>query len=39
MTIEDEDNYQKSLECCICDEKIIDNKDKARDCCHITVQN
>ena len=39
MTIEDEDNYQKSQECWICDEKIINNKDKARDCCHITVQN
>ena len=35
MTIEDEDNYQNSQNCWICDEKII-NRDKARDHCHIT---
>ena len=29
MTIEDEDNYQNSNDCCIC-EKIINNKDKVR---------
>ena len=28
MTIEDEDNYQNSQNCWICDEKIINNKDK-----------
>ena len=36
MTIEDEDNYQNSQSCWICDTKIINNKDKARDHCHIT---
>ena len=35
MTIEDEDNYQNSQNCWICEEKIINNKDKARDHCHI----
>ena len=34
MTIEDEDNYQISQDCWICNEKI--NKDKVRDHCHIT---
>ena len=36
MAIEDEDNYQNWQNCWICDEKIINNKDKARDHCHIT---
>ena len=36
MTIEDEDNYQNWQNCWICVEKIINNKDKARDHCHIT---
>ena len=36
MTIEDEDNYQNSQNCWICDEKMINNKDKARHHCHIT---
>ena len=35
-TTEDEDNYQNSNSCWICDEKIINNRDKARDHCHIT---
>ena len=34
MTIEDENNYQNSECCWICNEKII--KDKVRDHCHIT---
>ena len=34
MTTEDEENYQNSNDCWICDEKII--KDKLRDHCHIT---
>ena len=36
MTIEDEENYQNSQNCWICDQKIINNKDKVRDHCHIT---
>ena len=36
MTIEDEDDYQNSQKCWICDEKIINNKVKARDYCHIS---
>ena len=38
MAIKDEDNYQNWQNCWICDEKIINNKDKARDHCHITVK-
>ena len=34
MTIEDENNYQISKDCWICNEKI--DKDKVRDHCHIT---
>ena len=34
MTIEDEDNYQNSQNCWICNEKIDDKK--VRDHCHIT---
>ena len=36
MTTEDENNYQNSENCWICNEKIINNKDKVRDHCHIT---
>ena len=36
MTIEDEDNYQNSQYCWICNEKINKDKDKVRDHCHIT---
>ena len=36
MTIEDENNYQNSQDCWICNEKINKNKDKVRDHCHIT---
>ena len=36
MTIEDEENYQNLQNCWICDQKIINNKDKVRDHCHIT---
>ena len=36
MTIEDEENDQNSQNCWICHEKIINNKDKVRDHCHIT---
>ena len=36
MTIEDEENYQNSQNCWICDQKIINNKDKVRDHFHIT---
>ena len=36
MTIENENNYQNSNDCWICNEKIIKNKDKVRDHCHIT---
>ena len=36
MTIEDEDNYQNSQDCWTCNEKIVKNKDKVRDHCHIT---
>ena len=36
LAIEDENNYQNSQECWICDQKIINNKDKVRDHCHIT---
>ena len=35
MTTEDENNYQNSNDCWICNEKIK-NKDKVRDHCHIT---
>ena len=35
MTIEDEENYQNSQNCWIYDQKIINNKDKVRDNCHI----
>ena len=34
MTIENENNYQNSERCWICNEKII--KDKVRDHCHVT---
>ena len=34
MTIEDENNYQNSKDCWICNEKL--DKDKVRDHCHIT---
>ena len=34
MTIEDEDNYQNSQNCWICNEKIDDKK--VMDHCHIT---
>ena len=34
MTIEDENNYQNSQDCWICNEKL--DKDKVRDHCHIT---
>ena len=33
MTIEDENNYENSKDCWICNEKI--HKDKVRDHCHI----
>ena len=33
MTIEDENNYQNSKDCWICNEKL--DKDKVRDHCHI----
>ena len=36
MTIEDEENHQNSQNCWICNQKIINNKDKVRDHCHIT---
>ena len=36
MTIEDEDNYQNSQYCWICNKKINKDKDKVRDHCHIT---
>ena len=36
MTIEKENNYQNSQNCWICYQKIIKDKDKARDHCHIT---
>ena len=36
MTIEDEENDQNSENCWMCDQKIIINKDKVRDHCHIT---
>ena len=36
MTTENENNYQNSQNCWICDQKIINNKDKVRDHCHIT---
>ena len=35
MTIEDENNYQNSQDCYICNQKI-NNKDKVRYHCHIT---
>ena len=34
MTIEDENNYQNSQDCWICNEKL--DRDKVRDYCHIT---
>ena len=34
MTIKDEETYQNTNDCWICNEKII--KDKVRDHCHIT---
>ena len=36
MTIEDENNYQNSNDCWICNEKL--DKDKVRDHCHITCK-
>ena len=36
MTIKDENNYQNSQNCWICNEKINKDKDKVRDHCHIT---
>ena len=36
MTIEDENNYQNSQDCWICNEKITKNKDKVKDHYHIT---
>ena len=36
MTIEDENNYQNSKDCGICNEKITKSKDKIRGYCHIT---
>ena len=36
MIIEDENNHQNSQNCWICNQKIIKDKDKARDHCHIT---
>ena len=36
MTTEDEENYQNSQNCWICDQIIFNNKDKVRDHCHIT---
>ena len=35
MTREDGENYQNSQDCWICNKKIIKNKDKVRDHCHI----
>ena len=35
MTIEDEKNYQNLQNCWMCDQKIINDKDKVRDHCHI----
>ena len=37
MTIEDENNYQNSEDCWICNEKIIE--DKVREHCHITSKH
>ena len=36
MRIEDENNCQNSQNCCICNQKIIKDKDKTRNHCHIT---
>ena len=36
MTIDDEERYQNSQICWICNEKINNDKDKERDHCHIT---
>ena len=36
MTTENKNNYQNSESCWICNQKIINNKDKVRDHCHIT---
>ena len=36
MSLEDEDNYQNSIDCCICNQKIINNKDKVKYHCYVT---
>ena len=36
MTIANENNYQNSNNCWICNEEIIKNNEKVRDHCHIT---
>ena len=36
MTTDDEERYQNSQVCWICNEKINKDKDKERDHCHIT---
>ena len=36
ITIEDENNYQNSQDCWICNEKINEDKDKVREHCHVT---
>ena len=36
MSIEDENNYKNSHDCCICNQKIIINKDKVRYHCYVT---
>ena len=38
MTLEDENNYQNSKDCLICNQKINKDKDNVRDHCHITGQ-
>ena len=38
MSIEDEDNYKNSNDCCICNGKIIKGKDKVRYYCYATDQ-
>ena len=37
MTTDDEERYQNSQVCWICNEKINKGKDKERDYCYITV--
>ena len=37
MTTNDEERYQNSQVCWICNEKINKGKDKERDYCYITV--